>query len=179
MDNLLPPNSTTLESRLAQTGAHITDLPVPLKTLWNPWTCPVDLLPWLAWSLGVETWPSYWSERQQRQAIADSLKIKRLKGTVAAVRKVIAQMGAGLALRQWWQMEPKGTPHTFDVLLTLADGANRHADFQLDLIAEINRVKPERSHFTLNLGIEAQGRLGLIGGARPVIYRRLTLTEAT
>ena len=179
MDSLLPPKSSPLERKLAKVGARISDLPVPIKTLWNPWTCPAHLLPWLAWSLGVEIWPTYWTEQQRRQAIADSLQVKRLKGTVAAVRQVIAAMGAGLALREWWQKAPQGEPHTFEVLLTLADGANRHADYQIDLLKEIERVKPARSHFTLNLGIEAQGRLGLIGGARPVIYRRLTLTEAT
>ena len=95
MDSLLPPNSSPLERKLAKVGARISDLPVPIKTLWNPWTCPAHLLPWLAWSLGVETWPTYWTEQQRRQAIADSLQVKRLKGTVAAVRQVIAAMGAG------------------------------------------------------------------------------------
>ncbi|GHK16942.1 hypothetical protein ECZU03_07310 [Escherichia coli] len=31
-------------------------MPVPLRTLWNWRTCPVKLLPYLAWALSVDRW---------------------------------------------------------------------------------------------------------------------------
>lgn len=49
MNSLLPPGSTSLERRLAQTCSGISDLQVPLRDLWNPATCPVSFLPYLAW----------------------------------------------------------------------------------------------------------------------------------
>lgn len=42
MNSLLPPGSTSLERRLAQTCSGISDLQVPLRDLWNPATCPVS-----------------------------------------------------------------------------------------------------------------------------------------
>ncbi|STM46911.1 phage tail protein I [Escherichia coli] len=50
MNSLLPPGSTPLERRLAQTCSGISDLQVPLRDLWNPATCPVSFLPYLAWA---------------------------------------------------------------------------------------------------------------------------------
>ncbi|XSX27551.1 phage tail protein I [Escherichia coli] len=40
MNSLLPPGSTPLERRLAQTCSGISDLQVPLRDLWDPATCP-------------------------------------------------------------------------------------------------------------------------------------------
>jgi len=46
MNSLLPPNATDTERAIEATTERTTDLPVPLRTLWNPDTCPADLLPW-------------------------------------------------------------------------------------------------------------------------------------
>ncbi|MDK6876837.1 phage tail protein I, partial [Escherichia coli] len=54
MNSLLPPGSTPLECRLAQTCSGISDLQVPLRDLWNPATCPVSFLPYLAWAFSVD-----------------------------------------------------------------------------------------------------------------------------
>ncbi|WP_247319438.1 phage tail protein I, partial [Ralstonia pseudosolanacearum] len=40
---LLPPNATPLERRAAQAGGRIERVPVPLRDLWNPATCPAEL----------------------------------------------------------------------------------------------------------------------------------------
>ncbi|EOZ3693066.1 phage tail protein I, partial [Klebsiella michiganensis] len=37
--------SSVLEQRAAEACAVISDLPVPLRDLWNPWKCPVKFLP--------------------------------------------------------------------------------------------------------------------------------------
>lgn len=50
MNSLLPPGSTPLERRLAQACSGISDLQVPLRDLWDPATCPVSFLPYLAWA---------------------------------------------------------------------------------------------------------------------------------
>lgn len=48
MNSLLSPGSTPLERRLAQTCRGISELQVPLRDLWDPATCPVSFLPYLA-----------------------------------------------------------------------------------------------------------------------------------
>ncbi|RZA27324.1 MAG: phage tail protein I, partial [Proteobacteria bacterium] len=39
--------------------------------------------------------------------------IQRRKGTASSVRDVVRSFGGSLALREWWQMAPRGDPHTF------------------------------------------------------------------
>lgn len=178
LPSLLPRNATHLERSIEQATARLGNLPVPLRELWNPDTCPEHLLPWLAWSLGLDSWQPYWPVAVKRERIRMAVEIQRRKGTAKSVRDVVRAFGSSLALREWWQLKPKGTPHTFEVVLTLGAGVPNTAAFQNDVIAEIHRTKPVRSHFTLTLGLAATGGLGLAGAARPVIYRRIQCTEA-
>ncbi|MCQ4302675.1 phage tail protein I [Stutzerimonas frequens] len=177
--SLLPPNASAAERAVEQATARLAGLPVPLRELWNPDTCPESLLPWLAWSLSLDNWQPYWPLSVKRARIKAAVEIQRRKGTAKSVRDVVSSFGSGLALREWWQLSPMGTPHTFEVVLTLGAGVPNTAAYQQDIIKEIERTKPVRSHFTLTLGLSATGGLGLQGAARPVIYRRLQLTEAT
>ena len=175
-NHLLPANATALEKSAAEATARVSDVPAPLRDLWNPDTCPTELLPWLAWSLGVAAWKPYWSERIKRERIRQAVEIHRRRGTVQSVRRVVESFGAGVAIREWWQTEPKGTPHTFELVLTVrAD--NNAAELQNDIIQEVHRVKPVRSHFTLIAGIAAEGGIGTYAAACPVIYRRLQVEE--
>ncbi|MCE8028806.1 phage tail protein I [Halomonas daqingensis] len=174
--SLLPPNATRYERALADTTARVSDVATPLRDLWNPDTCPAELLPWLAWSLGVAAWKPYWSEAIKRQRIKQAVEIHRRRGTVQSVRRVVESFGAGVAIREWWETDPPGEPHTFELILTVRD-SNNAAELQQDIVQEVHRVKPVRSHFTLIAGIAAEGGLGLYGAARPVIYRRIQTEE--
>lgn len=120
MANLLPPNATPLERRLAETNSAISDLPVPLRALIDPDAIPARLLPWLAWHLGIDTWKDYWPEQIKRARVKAAIPIARKKGTAAAVRAVVASFGANIALREWWQMDPPGPPGTFDLVMTVS-----------------------------------------------------------
>lgn len=75
MNSLLPPGSTPLERRLAQTCSGISDLQVPLRDLWNPATCPVSFLPYLAWAFSVDRWDEGWTESVKRQVVKDAFYI--------------------------------------------------------------------------------------------------------
>ncbi|HBN7642434.1 phage tail protein I [Pseudomonas aeruginosa] len=176
--SLLPPNASPLERKLEQATLRLGTMAVPLRELWNPETCPANLLPWLAWTLSLDSWQPYWPEAVKRARIRSAVDIQRRKGTAKSVRDVVRSFGSSLALREWWQKEPMGTPHTFEVVLTLGASVPNTAAYQQDIIKEIERTKPVRSHFTLTLGLAATGGLGLQGAARPVIYRRLQCTEA-
>ena len=178
MSSLLPPNATATEQALETTTKRTTDLPVNLRNLWNPNTCPVQFLPWLAWTLSLDSWQPYWSEAVKRERIRRAVEIQRHKGTVRSVRDVVSSFGSYLAMRQWFETTPKGTPHTFEIVLTLGASVPNTAAYQEDIIAEINRVKPTRSRFTFTAGLSATGRIGLGGAIRLAHYRRLEMTEA-
>lgn len=175
---LLPPNATPLERATEATMARLADVPVPLRALFDPDTCPLDTLPYLAWALSIDTWSSDWPEEIKRARVRHAITIQRRKGTAQSVRDVVASFGGEVALREWWQQEPRGAPHTFDLLLDLngRSGAVATAAFVDQVVAEVRRTKPVRSHFTFSQAIEADAALALTAAARPAVFRRLTVT---
>lgn len=178
--NLLPPSSTPLERNLATVTARAANIPTPLRDLWNPETCPESLLPWLAWSLGIEAWKSYWPLTVKRAILKDAINVKRKKGTSKSVRDIVSAFGASIVLKENWQLEPPGVPHTFSVVInaTSMGGEPVTAEFQQDIIDEITRTKPARSHFTITAGIYANSSLAIAGAACAAIYTRLELNDA-
>lgn len=175
--SLLPPGSTALEKALEQVAAGMFDLPTPIRSVWSPDNCPIGLLPWLAWGLSLDNWSSDWTEGIKRERVRKAIPIARQKGTAASVRAVVQSFGGSVAIREWWQMEPKGDPHTFSLVLNLdQNGAPASAAFVDQVIAEVGRAKPVRSHFTFTQGITAKANVGLIAAVRPTIYARLPCT---
>lgn len=175
---LLPHNATPQERALEQTAARVEDVPVPLRTLWDPDTCPASLLPWLAWALSMDSWKSYWPEAVKRQRIKQAVEIQRQKGTAKSVRDVVASFGGSLALKEWWQQDPPAQPHTFDILMTVGGDVPATAEYQQDIIDEVTRTKPVRSHFTFTAGVSAAGGMGLQGAIRGAVFKRLRTVEA-
>lgn len=175
--SLLPPGSTQLEKALEQVAARLLDVPTPVRAVWSPKDCPIELLPWLAWGLSLDNWSSDWTPAIKRARVRRAIPIARQKGTAASVRAVVESFGGSVAIREWWQTVPKGDPHTFNLILNLEqDGAPASAAFVDQVIAEVHRAKPVRSHFTFTQGVTAKARVGLVAVARPTIYVRLSCT---
>lgn len=61
---LLPTGSSPLEVAAAKACAEIEKTPVSIRELWNPDTCPANLLPWLAWAFSVDRWDEKYRKRQ-------------------------------------------------------------------------------------------------------------------
>lgn len=91
--SLLPPNATDKERTLEQITARIDDVPTPIRDLWNPDTCPVELLPWLAWAFSIDEWDNQWPEEDKRESIKNAPMIHRHKGTPDSVRRVLRSAG--------------------------------------------------------------------------------------
>lgn len=178
--SLMPPNATPLERALEALGRRLDQMPVDLRDLVNVETCPPRFLPWLAFTRSVDSWNPAWSERVKRNLIAASIELHRRKGSAASVRSVVQAFGGQIALREWWQMTPPGQPHTFDMVLTVTgeDGSSATQDFIEEVIEEVARTKPARSWFTVTQGLQASGGIAMIAAARPLIHRRLQLSEA-
>lgn len=92
---LLPPRRGAAEVALADRASEVAGLPAPLAELWNPWTCPPALLPWLAWALDVEDWEPGWPEAVKRRVIAEAIPIHRKRGTRAGVERALRAAGLG------------------------------------------------------------------------------------
>lgn len=145
MSDLLPCNATDQERALADTVARISDVPVVVREVWNPDTCPSNVLPWLAWAFSVDDWDTNWTDKQKRQVIKESVYSQRIKGTIGAVTRQLAALGYEIKILEWFQQEPEGTPYTFQVYIT----ANQYPLTQNDyrkILQVIDTNKNLRSH---------------------------------
>lgn len=92
---ILPNNRTPLEAALEGVSAARFPLPTELvAAVWNPDTCPADLLPYLAWGLSVDLWDDAWHESTKREACRKALILHRLKTTPAGIKAHVELAGA-------------------------------------------------------------------------------------
>lgn len=147
MSDLLPPNATELERIAAQVGAQATDLPVILRSLWDPEECPLELLPWLAWAWSADEWSTEWTERQMRDSVKASIDVQAIKGTIGAVKRALGALGLDIQVQEWFAQTPAAAPHTFRVLIETEQVAATR-DSILRALAVIAATKPLRSHLS-------------------------------
>jgi phage tail P2-like protein len=144
-DHLLPPSATENERQLSLAADRATALPVDVRDVWSPEACPSQILPWLAWAFGVESWDVTWTDQQKRAAIAASLPVKRVKGTIGAVRKAVASMGLQAEVVEWFNQLPPGNPYTYDLIIEAEQAGFGEPQFRL-LLDLVDRTKNVRSH---------------------------------
>lgn len=159
--SLLAPGASALERNAAAACSVIGDLSVPLRDLWNPWKCPVKFLPYLAWAFSVDRWDESWPEQDKRQVVSDSFWIHQRKGTVAAVRRVIENMGYSMSIQEWWTMaDPAGT---FRLGVDVGDTGMTESVFN-ELERVVGDAKPVSRHISrLTVSVTARG--GIFSGA--------------
>ncbi|MCW7553648.1 phage tail protein I [Endozoicomonas gorgoniicola] len=131
MVDLLPPSATPQERALAKLDERLDKLPVPHRDLWNPDTCPLHLLPYLAFHYSVDQWNDNWPEHIKRQSLKDALYQHRIKGSLQAVENAIARFGTTANITEWWQQSPKGLPHTFSVDISAQDNERQLPVFEI------------------------------------------------
>ncbi|MGL5215892.1 MAG: phage tail protein I [Aeromonas hydrophila] len=166
---LLPYQSSDLERDLDIALSHIESVEIPIRTLWNPWECPIDYLPYLAWAVKVGSWSSRWSERVKRQVVAASLDIHRVRGTRQAVEKALESLDVKCELTEWFESpELNMEPGTFRVTAHVSTrGGERAIDpaFTEEIREAIDSAKPASRPYAL----EVQGMLKAEYGAVAVL----------
>lgn len=165
---LLPTGSTALEKALEQVAFALTDLPTPIRDVWSPATCPIALLPWLAWGLSIDLWDSNWSEAQKRAAVADAIAFQRRKGTPASLRVVLDRFDPLIGLVEWFEDRGNLDPYTFRLELpTLLEST---VTFDENMVAQILRdiaqVKPVRAHMSAVFRLRAEARAWILSAAQ-------------
>ena len=173
MASLLPASSSELERDLEIAMARLAKIDIPLSTLWNPHLCPVEMLPYLAWAVSVDTWGSNWSEEIKRQVIIAAPDVHRIKGTRPAVEMALAALNVEVELKEWWEKKPQDTPGTFELVAYI----NSHLSESKELlgaetlqlirqaVASHNRAS---AHYELRLGMQLSGVLNQTGGVEPL-----------
>lgn len=157
--SLLPSNSTQLERDLELLLAHSTDLPIAIKTLWDPYNCPASLLPWLAWANSVDDWQESWPEKVKRQVIADAFDVHRYKGTPHSVQTALDSLGVKSSIVEWWEPAGSQQPGTMAVTAVLNDNITANGEGVINaqmlrlITRAINNAKRGSIHYDLELGI--------------------------
>jgi len=158
MSSLLPHNSTPLERAIEAVTDEVT--PVPLRDLHDPDTCPVNVLPYLAWESSVDRWDPKWPEAAKRAAIRSSFYIHAHKGTIGALRRVVEPLGYLIEVLEWWQKVPEGPAGTFELKVGVLDTGITEEMYE-ELTWLIDDAKPLTRHLTgLAISLETAGTLG-------------------
>lgn len=159
MTSLLPLSSTQLERAIEAALAETTE--IPLRTLYNPDTCPAHLLPWLAWTWSVDRWDSGWTEAVKRSAIRSAFYVHAHKGTIGALRRVVEPLGYLIEVIEWWQTVPQGVPGTFALKVGVLDTGITE-EMYLELERLVDDAKPVSRQLTgLAISLETQGALNI------------------
>lgn len=159
MSSLLPLSSSQLERAIEAAMAEKTE--IPLRTLYNPDTCPAHLLPWLAWTWSVDRWDTRWTEAVKRSAIRSAFYVHAHKGTIGALRRVVEPLGYLIEVLEWWETKPEGVPGTFALKVGVLDtGITEEAYLELERL--IDDAKPVSRHMTgLAISLETQGAINI------------------
>ncbi|WP_455425789.1 phage tail protein I [Dryocola sp. LX212] len=154
---LLPVGSSPLELAAATACAELNRVPVPLRQLWNPQECPLNLLPYLAWAFSVDRWDENWPEETKREVIRAAKYLHKHKGTIGAIRRVVEPLGYLINVTEWWQTNDE--PGTFRLDIgVLESGITEEMYFEMErLIAD---AKAASRHLTgLNIIQDIPGHL--------------------
>ncbi|WP_438852495.1 phage tail protein I [Brevundimonas nasdae] len=176
IQSLQPPNAPPGDRAIEAAAAAQIPLGLDLRTVWDPATCPAELLPWLAWGLSIDIWDADWSEASKRMHIAQAISRQRRKGSVAAVREVLDEFEVDLTIHEWF--DEGLPPFTFEVRLPVEDSLTGAAALIEKVADHVTRVKPARAHFTVAQTLEAGADLGMVAVARAASAVRLDMAEA-
>ena len=149
---------------MEEATARIGGVPVRIKEVFNPATCPASHLPWLAWALSVDTWDSNWTDTHKRAAIHSSIYVHRHKGTVGAVKAALAALGYRVSVIEWFTEVPAATPYTFSLDIEVSDrGISDHVYVEAERVALA--TKNARSHLTRVRAIARSDSALFVGAA--------------
>lgn len=154
---LLPVGSSPLEVAAAAACAELTAVPVPLRDLWNPQTCPAKFLPYLAWAFSVDRWDEKWPEATKRSVIKSAYFIHTHKGTISAIRRVVEPLGYVLKISEWW--ETNSPPGTFRLDIGVLESGITEEMYQ-EMERLIADAKPASRHLeTLTIIQDVPGHI--------------------
>jgi phage tail P2-like protein len=111
----------------------------------EPADLPAPALPWLAWTLSVDTWDTDWTEERKRAITAGAIAAQRRKGSVTSVRDVLQAIDELLVLVE---TAPTIASHAFTVRLPVLDADGRpggprcSAATTAQIVADVERVAP-------------------------------------
>ncbi|MGN0887229.1 MAG: phage tail protein I [Candidatus Spyradenecus sp.] len=170
-DQTVRPAAAAIDPQLTAV-AGLVDMPALYTQLDR---LPSLALDHLAMQFDLTVWRDSWSLTMKRRVLKNALYEKANKGTVKAVKNALDALGSDAVIKEWWETEPKGTPHTFSIVATQTNsGEIVDSELQEDIIATINDTKPLRSHFSLTVEQASRGQIGIYGCVRALACFRVS-----
>lgn len=142
---LLPPNATDGERALEEVMSHVGDEPIDIRTVKNADTCPLKLLPWLAWENVVTYWDENWTEQQQRSVIRNAPVVNKTRGTPGAVKQALVAVDRTVDIIEWFNDTPPAEAYTFRAVVY---GSGITDDELQKIVSQITDAKNARSFLT-------------------------------
>lgn len=158
--SLLPSNYGALDINLEQVSAiRLHDVDIPVSTVWSSADCPLEFLPFLAWSLSVDYWNPEWPEQKKRDVIAATPGLHSIKGTKAAVVGALESLGLSVDYQAWYEQEPVAPRGTVNINVDANELDNNPPlnfnDYQNQITAMINANKRGSIHHSVVLCFES------------------------
>lgn len=159
---MLPREAPQLEKALlaAELARIATVDPRVITSIWHPWRCPKELLPYLASAVSVDVWDNQWSEIEKRREIALSPRLHRLKGTLWAVKAAALRLGVPVEITEWWEVSPTARRGTFRIFADVT-GVEDTPALRAKLVERVDLSKPKSRVVEARLGIAETGPLGI------------------
>lgn len=159
MKSLLPLNSTQLE-RAVEVATEET-IEAPLRSLYNPDTCPAHLLHQLAWAWSVDRWDDTWPVPVKRSVIRSAFYMHAHKGTIGALRRVVEPFGYLIEVVEWFNTVPQGVPGTFSLKVGVSEEGISEETYR-ELTALLDDAKPVSRHMIgLAIALDTSGYMRL------------------
>ncbi len=160
----LLPNASEHELALERVSRekYCTADPAVIRSLFDPMTCPVELLPWLAYALSVDVWNDRWPEQTKRAVCANSLNVHLHKGTLGGIEHALGALGVRAEIVEWWQAKPEAEPGTMEVTMWVHDNILSDAEVLIgaeltrDIVRQLDSSKRASIHYTFQLAVETE-----------------------
>lgn len=137
-----------------------------------------DVLDHVAAQWKANVWRDSWPVEIKRSVLKSLITEKSRQGTLSAVKNAVSSMGSAAYITEWWEKEPKATPHTFEVAVdqTKIEGIVDE-ELTYDLRRMIDAAKPVRSQYTFSIIQKASGNIYASASSREIVYARIRTSE--
>lgn len=171
---LLPDNATEFELHTEEVmrGKYCHIDPAIIADLQDSEKCPLEFLPYLAFSERVTAWDDALPETQKRQLIARAREVNELKGTDKGLQDALDALGVSIEIIHWHEMQPQGQPGTMNLKVKVSENFNPNGESMIDarmtaLIEQtIQTHKRFSIHHIISLGIDFASQFKLSATAQ-------------
>lgn len=135
---------------------------------------PEEIINYLAWQLHVDFYDENWNIKQKRDAVKNSIKWHRYKGTVGVVEDYISTLFGGAKVFEWW--EYGGEPYHFKIDL-ITTGITSEKDLE-KIARAIYNIKNTRSWIDY-LGFLKEHKINMQVGVIPSLHNKISVYPVT